>query len=98
MKVKDLLTEKTWTKTEYALDASNNPVDPRDVEATRWCLIGAMILCYANDSMIHSSIAHNDYNVARYKLETVLGHMNIAHFNDTATFAEIKSLVERADI
>lgn len=91
MKVKELLSDKSkWTKNTYAKDKSNQPVPPRSRNAVCWCLIGAILKCYRNETK-RSEIT--------LKISNKTGKL-LSAFNDhkNTTFKTIKRLVNELDI
>ena len=46
MMVRDVLSDESkWIKKREAVNAKGDPVAPRSKEATRWCLMGAIMVC-----------------------------------------------------
>lgn len=91
MKVKELLdSEEKWTQGHLSIDRFGNFTLPTDENAVRWCLVGAIQHCY-HDSHTRTTICD--------KLLTLTGY-SLTRFNDLhgRTFAEIRELIEKADI
>jgi len=89
MKVKELLiNENKWTHDNYAVDNNERIVSPQSDKATKWCVIGAIIRCYPDLQL-------------RVKIINKLGRYirtGILVWNDTSTFKQIKSVIDKLDI
>lgn len=48
MRVVDFLTEDKWTRCSMAKDSRGRSVSSESAEASRWCLAGAIDLCYTD--------------------------------------------------
>ena len=49
MKLKEIFkTEESWIQGVMARDKNNRMVEPEDSEAVKFCLMGAIALCYPN--------------------------------------------------
>lgn len=46
MRIIDLLTEETWTRNASARDQTGAAVGYKDPRACKWCLTGALDVCY----------------------------------------------------
>lgn len=94
MKIKDILTEQSWIKGEFARNSAHEIVRHDDPTATSWCLLGLMWHCYQRKK--HKRIA--------LKIITYLADHNenkdIQSWNDEEhrTVADVKKLVEALDI
>ena len=94
MKVKELLSDESkWTQNAYARNEHENVVGYNDTMAVRWCLIGAINVCYPT---------LEEYAQVKQKLNDELrkrsGSSDAVYFNDGRTFEEVKGLVELLDI
>jgi hypothetical protein len=50
MKVHEFLTEDNWTKGAAARNALGKGCPSASPEAVKWCVLGAMIVCYPEDN------------------------------------------------
>lgn len=91
MKIRELLTDEAkWTRGAYARNKENRATGTRNDDAVRWCLMGAKWKCYY-DTDQHESVSG--------ALEAEIGSgWNLTRWNDNATFADVKALVERLDV
>jgi len=97
MKVQELLKHpKSWTQTCLARDAFGRIVGPRSFEAKQWCLIGAVLRCYMNESEMSRDERWDEIDLAVYQKH----HMKAAAWNDASdrTHAEVLALVKELDI
>jgi hypothetical protein len=105
MKLKDLLTDETkWCRGTHAVNERNEPTDPCNDYATRWCLVGALRKIYGIDT--------KEFFEAKLKLEEAVRRdsrdlsligprcISIPHFNDyvAMTFPRIKKLIDSIDV
>lgn len=88
-KIREFLTEESWCKNDYAQDAAGNRVEPKDLNAAKWCFIGALNVCYET---------WEEKEEALQKLEAVIGNRYWVKFNDTATWEEFHAALVKADI
>lgn len=96
MKVKDLLsTPEKWCKGDYAQDETGNPVASHDDRAARFCLLGAVNRCYAEDARLEpirklADVIHDHTD----------GTCHITLFNDRpdTTYDDLRAVLEAADI
>lgn len=95
MKAKDLLdTEDKWTRGIFACDADGQAVGSTEPSAVRWCILGALLHCYPGI---------DDFRSARTKVMNVIrvrypASYDVAVFNDTREFVDIKAVLEEADV
>lgn len=97
MKISELFSEPSrWTQHTYARDAATRRCSARSDSAVCWCLTGALVKCYGGDV--------TRYAEAEDKVRRALTARGEAHYivewNDSPlrTFAEVKALVEQADV
>jgi len=99
LKVRELLSDESkWTKGTYARNSENIRVYATSLEASRWCLVGALRKCYPGFG--------EDYYEAQRKIENTLGHSihsfvcYLPDWNDAPerTFKEVKDLVNKANV
>lgn len=91
MKIKELLSDESkWTQNAYARDKNNKPVLPNNVNAVKWCLLGAVDKCYRKKS------AHD------YILDLLITNLGpyIMSWNDPSfrVFEHVHKLVHELDI
>lgn len=89
MKAYELLANpENWTKGNFAKDANNNRVSIDSPSAVKWCLDGALMKCYKN----------NSYLDMYRKLQTE--HQNIVKWNDHphTNHAMVIALLKKLDI
>jgi len=90
MKIQDLLTDESkWTTGSYARDAKGKSVMEESLVAVCWCLVGAIRKCY-NDLGEELKI--------KKKIRARLKKTYIAEWSDSATFKEVRNLIEELDI
>lgn len=102
MTVQELLSDESkWTKGTFARDENNCNIDPYSKGAICWCIKGAIMRCYEGDDEYWH--ANNEIRAAIAKLKyfdkpTI--NINIMGFNDNpnTTFADIRRVIEEADI
>ncbi len=70
-----------------AVDSEDRTVDPTDVLACKFCLLGALDKCYPGQA-----------EIIKTKLYANLHEASIAVFNDTHTFEDVHSLTKGLDI
>jgi hypothetical protein len=90
MKLRDILkTEKEWTKGHYARNKEDEPVSIYDVDACKFCLIGAYHRSNASLSSIVAAIS---------KLFPDRGY--VTEFNDhrETTFDDVCKVIELAGV
>ena len=90
-KVQDLLCEpQQWTQGVWARDYQGNPCLGDLFCAECWCLMEAIICCYAT----------REYTLVLQTVYEAIGQRNIDEWQDhpERTFAEIRALIERLDI
>lgn len=87
-KIKDQITEKTWTKGFYARNKKDGVCQNSDGFA--FCLMGWVIKLYNG----------KDYVRVRDKITAELGGASATSWNDRRerTFEDVKNLVEKLDI
>lgn len=107
MKVRELLTEETWTRPKYrALDESGKPCNPTDdggldkngkklPKAVKWCLVGAIEKCYP-DAREREKV----FAAMSEVTERLFGMSHLGYFSDRIAkdFSEVKFAIEQADI
>ncbi|PYQ25648.1 MAG: hypothetical protein DMF56_27015 [Acidobacteria bacterium] len=103
MKISELLTDASkWTQRTYARDEFGDDVAATDPKAVSWCLVGALVKCYA---------AGPDSVPAEQALRAAWARWSTEHeknptastltgWNDAfgRTFEEVKQLVEEAGV
>lgn len=92
MKVKELLkTERDWTKGAFERDEDGNLPSWSNKKPICYCLWGAIGACYSGQQTV--SVMEK---VCKYlNVET---YINVGKWNDGATFAEVKELINKLDI
>jgi hypothetical protein len=108
MKVRELLSDESkWCKGPLAVDKEGRQTTPKSPTACKWCLWGAILRCYADDPLVPSD---NAYCAAKHKIIDIIQEIHgssrrgrgrgIAVFNEASetTFAEIREVLERADV
>lgn len=100
MKVQELLTDESkWTQDTSARARDGKPVSPQSQRAVCWCLVGAIVRCYPSDD---DNLAA--FNKARRVIEPLIPFYSdtfgavVSMYNDSATFADIRRVIEQADI
>lgn len=91
MKVKDLLdSEEKWCQGQYAREIDGASIGPTDPDARQWCLDGAILRCYPDSRE----------RLAVYDRVSRIIEVGVVIFNDAPgrTFAEIRKVIEKADI
>ena len=111
MKIQDLLSDPSkWTTKAFARDAhgiifdvkrvSNNVTRDavNDPSATCWCLVGAVAKCYDEmpEAILPGTVLQRIANEIA-PLASVSGSI-IWDWNDHATFADVRALIEKLDI
>ena len=98
MKVKELFSDESrWTRFRMARTPDGEGCLPDNPDASCWCLLGAIEVCYScYAGSTHFSILY-DKIVQDLNL---VGDSFILEWNDAPerTFEEVKQLVERLDI
>jgi hypothetical protein len=93
MKAKDLLADEgRWMKEGFARAADGGSIMPDSPYAVRWCLSGALRRCYPEEF---------DFRRAYDNVRALLpGNQILSEWNDLpgTTFADVKALLERADV
>lgn len=95
MRIAEFLADpERWTQRALARDASGTCVRPLAPEACRWCLVGALIVCYPDD--------RERWEVVEKLMHAVFGAsgMSLTFWNDSPdrTHAEILALVTEEDV
>jgi hypothetical protein len=104
MKVRDLLSDESkWCKGPTAVDKEGNPTFPLSSTACKWCLAGAIAKCYAEGSAFRDT-----YRTPIDKITNIIHEIHgssrrgtsYVTFNEASetTFAEIREILERADV
>jgi hypothetical protein len=95
MKVRELLSDESkWVQGIDAVDCLGMGCSPYSDQASKWCLMGAIAKCY--DYSLEDRIEVN--RVVRSWLLNNNGVRSVSHFNDTHSYADVKTLVEELDI
>jgi len=92
MTVAELLSDESkWTNGMFARDARGRSMNPRDAEASCWCLIGAVLRCYGTN--VNRCIASLN------RLKESIGP-DVEAWNDAPerTFADVRRVIEEAGI
>lgn len=93
MKIRELLdTPEHWCKGTFAR-ARGRDVSAFNPEADSWCIIGAAMKCYDSDKDDGLALT-----LAVRRMESCLSLKGLPSWNDSATFAEVRALVETLDI
>ena len=89
MTVRELLTDASkWTQKVPARDAEGMVVSVFDPTATCWCLAGALHYCYSyEERVVLYAAIYEELNIR-----------SIVDWNDSHSFNDVKSLVEKLDI
>lgn len=104
--VRDLLSNKArWTRHAAGRNKKNQPVDVKNKECVKFCLLGAIIRVYnypMRKKMVNKlNNALNQFNPNYYPLLDEWGNQaNIATFNDSKNrkHEEILSILKKANI
>lgn len=92
MKIHEFLTEDKWCQTFTAIKADGTPTTSKSPEAVRWCLMGAIPMCYPEDQ----------FGPIMAKLERRIwerGHgCVVGSFNDNHGHAEVVALCKELDV
>ena len=89
MKVRELLSDESkWTQGVSARDSKGESVGVFDLTATCWCLIGALAYCYSFDG---------ELDILRVTYKELNGQ-SIGDWNDSHSFTDVKTLIEKLDI
>lgn len=96
MRLVDFLTKARWTKGSMAKDAGHRSMDPNAPEACRWCLAGAIELCYP-DINENAEVRHK---ICRYLRRLDGSWMRtITHWNDNeATWPAVKKMLAELQV
>ena len=90
MKVKELLTDESkWTKKAWTRNGAGEICGVNAPEACCWCLSGAIDFCY-------SSFREKYEIVGRITRE--LRGVSLFTWNDSVSFKEVRTLIEKLDI
>ena len=91
MKVCELLDdEKKWMKHDFAADKKGHSVQPESKRACRWCLAGAIFMCYPYSA-----------NEIVARVIKRIGHgSSISSWNDDSwrRFSDVRELIDELDI
>ncbi len=106
MKVKELLNSpEKWAIGMFARDEKGKAVSPTCNEATSWCLVGAMCVCYDyNNVLSDQAIDARDRIVDAYnklypdKIEKNGISLSILNDDKIKTFEELQALLQEADV
>lgn len=100
MKVKELLcSEDKWTQCTYAIDAAGRCTSETSASAVKWCLVGAVMRCYNASPARRAFVLDKLREVIRKKYSiTPPDAVPLACFNDNHTFAEVKAVIDAADV
>jgi hypothetical protein len=94
MKAKDLLTDSSrWTKWAYGRDASGRPTHPRNEDAVKFCVIGAIMRAYQGE----------EFDRALRAVERAIPRRwgkRVSDWNDYhgRTFDQVRRVLEAADV
>lgn len=94
-----LATPDQWTKTVGARTAKGKPINPRDPQATCWCVLGGTFKVSRMTGKGRTSLAiHTDMLICLQDAIKHLGHSDtlIGEFNDDNDFPAIKRLIAEA--
>lgn len=96
MKIKEFIKKENWTTGAMARDIYGHPVYTDDEDATCFCLLGMINICYPDLEDAFNVKIKIVENVPKLKDGTISG---IGDWNDfVATFEDVKGLVEKLDI
>ncbi len=89
MKVLDILNKNNWIQIHTAENEYGEIVPFDSLDACKWCLLGAILLCYREKSMKIIEKFHNDNN-----------GLSIVSWNDayTRTWEEVEVLIKKLDL
>lgn len=93
--VQELLSNReNWCQGYLALNKCNEPIDPWDSKACRWCLFGAIQKVYGRNTIESSSIfkKFREYLIKNYP------EFTITIFNDTKYYEDIMLIVKECNI
>ena len=101
MKISELLKDEScWTKSQFARDVNNVPVEPGSPDACSWCLIGALDKCYASTTTGSEARTKLTDAVRQYSEPQCGSGWGVSTYNDReqTTFADIKAILEIAGV
>lgn len=88
MKIHELLTDESkWTQGSLARTNLDMAIHAQASDATCWCLVGAVHKCYGATKLPNEIIQ---------RIHDKVG--NLAKYNNSHTFAEVRQLVLELDI
>jgi len=90
-------TTNQWSKTVMAKNSKELPCDPFDRDAKSWCLLGGIQKCYG--PMCAGRFTGESSRVFN-QLSAEIKDKPMATWNDSEfrTFAEIRALIEQANV
>lgn len=96
MKIKELFSSHhKWTKYGSAKNNKGESVRSCDLDATRFCLSGAVSRCYPNVLERIKILKKLKSSIEKYTGEKYSG---ITNFNDSSSFKDVKNVVEQANV
>lgn len=102
MKVHELLSDESkWTKGVYARGADGRPLATSDPDATCFCLLGGLRICYPNLDERRAMTDRVKLEIER-KYPQVHEHesftTSVSKFNDAHDYQTVYGLVKELDI
>lgn len=101
MRIVNFLTEDKWTRGCMAEDENGHPVQSQAVEACRWCISGAIELCYPDwyeNSAVRDRVVEYVNSIGDLSCDP--GEwVSISTWNDhLATWPAVKKMLERLQV
>ena len=104
MKAKELLSRReAWTTGIIARDLQRHGVEATSQEAVSWCLIGALVKCYAgNKSEAYYQALEKVDRLAAIRVNLVYNELERGMYaiaaNESLPYEEVLALLNEADV
>ncbi len=108
MKAKELLSDASrWCRFSFGMTSGGSDVSPSDPRAVKWCLRGALSLCYSDKEDYKNAVqavmntdAYRNKATEWMQKRNTIGYPSLTTVNDTkhTTFADVKAMLEEADV
>ena len=92
MRLREFLNESNWCTGWYARDSRGNDCHALSEDATRWCLMGAILKCYSEDSDERWQVINRFASLVR-----VLHGQRLNDFNDEADWDDVEHILMTVD-